>query len=572
MISGSGKGGFGGGSGGTGRKVTYEIGVIADPKAKKTMDDLAKSATDLDKRMKAAGDNGKKSTDFWAKGMGELSKQTAAVNKQMDTWSKGQKAWQAGIGNIAKENNARLKEQERAIERTSRAQTLAANQLKRAHRDTERSFDKILSGTTSLGRAFAVSGLIGEKSMNRVLDVLLKVEAISAAVHGGTAVARGFQGLARSHAAAQAASGVAGSAAGQAAGGAAGGLIGRFGPKAVGLGAAGLGVIGGLALAELTPDVPPEGQTRYDLRTGRFHQVGLPDNPETYRVKTIGEGASKLVRKQQIELQGIEAGDMARAANADFAARRATLIGNAAYRGAFARDNGQREFAGLHRARGEYGSLAGDEGATAEQVASARGRVLQIEQQIRQARESGARAELEMSRAALEVAKQRESMVRERGLSVGQRFGQLNPGEQFLAETAIRGTMKGQWQPPQMRGLAERVAGDVPRFQEAQRGIDLKNAGNFFDQGGIFDVLGLRRDEKVAKEERKVIAGEVKFRNDVTVQLVGGEEMSDQVIKKLGPLLKKQDDQQREILNREIRALELKLSIGQNVQREAEVQ
>ena len=580
----------------TNREVIYRIRVEGDAKSKAVFDGVAKAATGAEKKVKAAGDSAaqaakvqQKSLDSAGKGFDFLARQREKMNQNEIRYAKESEA------RVAKQ----VTNERRAVEQSARNRTRANSLLLRSGKDMERSFDRTLGSVTQLGRAFATSGLVGEQSMQKVLNVLLAMEAVTLAIHGGTGLVRGIQGMGRAaagRAAAQAAGGGAAGIAGQAAGGAAGSaavsgvakLIGRIGLRGVAKIAAGVAVAA-VIYEKTRPTTPEEKEQEFqneqDRLSGRSRRppIQFPwlagrgpatRDADTSESRFSGEDAFAFRQWQRNRAGGRldKEAQMRerREALSTIVGRQANVAGSEAFRRTAADTKGQAEFASLRGAQASEASLMSSGGATGEQLVEARRRVLDIEEQIRSTRMAGARAELDLSRSSLDVAQQKEGLARERGLSIGERVGRLRPGEQSLVDRGARDIMARIPVTPEIRQLVERVAGDSPLLQQRLRELDLKNAGDFFNQGGLFDVLGLRRDEKVATLERQQIEGEVKVKNDITIKLEGeGESVAKQIIKQLEPLLAKRDEEEKKAILEFIRAAKREQEAQAAAQREA---
>lgn len=173
--------------------------------------------------------------------------------KLLARWEKEQAA---AVKRAAALEAKAAKEAERAEERRIQAVERAAAMHSAANARMIRGSLTLARGIGDVGKAFAYSGLIGEESMRKVLDVLLTVETVTSGLRGAAGIFTGARNFATAFTAQQTASSVlsaGGSAAGSAAAGAVGGAAGGTAATVGTSGVVGFGIaaakVGAVALA-----------------------------------------------------------------------------------------------------------------------------------------------------------------------------------------------------------------------------------------------------------------------------------------------------------------------------------
>jgi len=562
-MIGAGKGGFGGGGGSSNRNVTYKIGVEADPNAKRVMDDLAKSATNLEKKLKSIGDGSKKNVDPFSKGLGEAAKQAEKINRHMADAAKGRATWERGLSSMAKENTARLREQERATERLARQQSLSMNQMKRAQKDVNQGFDMMVGGLTRVGRAVALAGVIGEKDMQKLLNTLLGVQVASDAINGGLGAYRGLQkaiGGSRAFRAASGGGGFASNAAANAAGNlAAGGVTSRLAAPAGlwGLAAAGVtfgAVSGGSAIRDAFKHGPGRGatpgsindsvstalwRTNARIGSGFDNALGIPESWSASSVRTIRE-EDRLDKR-------IAAGRAGRQAAMDAGAGAAALSG---YQRNFLTGRadlaGQQSSFGMTGAEGQAAFLTaqrqslmapagnvfsgGQERAAGEALLENDRQRLALARQLKETRISGAQAELD-------IARQTQQAQQSEGQSVLSRLGNMDPGKQQLVKQLGPMFMSGKWMPPELMGVMREAYGGVQGFEERDQAFAAKRA---LDAGLLGTAELFRNPDRERAAAGAVADAQVTVHTPdaLEIRITGGLEVDD-LIEKMRPQLQK---------------------------------
>jgi len=180
----------------------------------------------------------------------QASAEDKAHKESVRSAEQAAKAQASAARTAAREQSAILSKQETAYRKVASSQ----QQLAEATKMT-------MSGLMSLGRGFAMIGLVGEKDTKKLLEGLIKIQAAFDLLRGGidvvmglTRAYRAYQAAVTAAAAAQATLTAAQAVGGAAAAGGAGAGIGKaLGAGAVGgLAAKGIGAVAGLGTAGLT--------------------------------------------------------------------------------------------------------------------------------------------------------------------------------------------------------------------------------------------------------------------------------------------------------------------------------